>query len=249
MTQDGAVQHFSSVAGAYAAYRPSYPDALFDWLAHVAPARGTAWDCAAGSGQATRDLARRFERVVATDASRAQLGSLLGAPGVAIWAAIAERSGIRAARMDLIAVAQALHWFDLTAFYAEARRVLRPGGVVAAWTYADPRLEGPAGPALEAFAQVMRPWWPAGRALVESGYRTMPFPFAELPAPALAMTADWTLDAVVGYLGTWSAVGAYRKAQERDPLPALRSALAGAWGDPATRRRVTWTLSLRAGRV
>src|SRR5688572_26866780 len=153
MTHDRAVEHFTR---AYAAYRPHYPVALFDWLAEVAPARGLAWDCAAGSGQATRDLAQRFDRVVATDASRAQLRSLHGASGVRIWSAAAEHSGIRAARVDLVAVAQALHWFDLRAFYAEARRVLRPRGVVAAWTYADPRLEGSPGPALDAFSQAMR---------------------------------------------------------------------------------------------
>jgi SAM-dependent methyltransferase len=249
MTHDRAVEHFTSVAGAYAAYRPNYPAALFDWLAEVAPARGLAWDCGAGSGQATRDLAQRFGGVVATDASRAQLRSLLGASGVAVWSAVAEHSGIRAARVDLVAVAQALHWFDLRALYAEVRRVLRRRGVVAVWTYADPQLEGAPGPALHAFARAMRPWWPAGRALVESGYQTIPFPFAEFPPPALTMTADWSIDALVGYLGTWSAVGAYRKAQGDDPIPRLRAALAPGWGDPRAPRRVTWKLSLRAGRV
>lgn len=249
MSHDGAVEHFSTVAEAYAAYRPSYPAALFDWLAEAAPARGLAWDCGAGTGQATGDLAQRFARVVATDASRAQLGSGVRAPGVSTWAARAERSGIRTGRVDLIAVAQALHWFDLPAFYDEARRVLRPGGVLAAWTYADPRLVGPPGSVLHLFAEAMRPYWPAGRALVDSGYRTIAFPITALDAPAFSMTADWTLDQVVGYLGTWSAVGAYRTARGHDPMPALRTSLASDWADPATRRRVDWTLSLRAGRV
>ncbi len=249
MSHDGAIEHFSSVAGAYAAYRPSYPAALFDWLGEAAPARGLAWDCGAGTGQATGALAQRFARVVATDASRAQLGSGVRAPGVSSWAATAERSGIRTVRVDLIAVAQALHWFDLPDFYAEARRVLRPSGVLAAWTYADPRLEGPSGSVLDQFAEDVRPYWPAGRALVDSGYRTIAFPFAELDTPAFPMTAVWTLDQVVGYLGTWSAVAAYRTARRHDPMPALRASLARVWGDPATRRRVVWTLSLRAGRV
>jgi SAM-dependent methyltransferase len=249
MTHDRTVGHFSSVAHAYAAYRPSYPRELFDWLAEIAPSRALAWDCGAGSGQATRSLAARFRRVLATDASRAQLGTLGAAPGLAIWVARAEQSGIRAERVDLIAVAQALHWFDLPAFYTEVRRVLRPGGVVAAWSYSDPRLEGPAGRALELFAESMRSWWPAGRALAESGYRTIPFPFAELPVPGLAMTADWSLDALLGYLGTWSAVGAYRQVRRRDPIPQLRTALAAGWGDRAALRRVSWTLAVRAGRL
>ena len=249
MARHEAVGHFSHVAGAYAAYRPTYPRALFDWLADVTPGCDLAWDCGAGSGQAARDLRRRFIRVVATDASRAQLAAGIGAPHVVAWVATAERSGIRTGHADLIAVAQALHWFDLPTFYPEARRVLRRAGVLAAWSYADPRLEGPPGLSLDAFAEAMHPWWPARRALVDSGYRTISFPFDEFPAPAFAMTADWPLDALVGYLGTWSAVGAYRTARGEDPIPPVRAALAGAWGDPAAPRRVAWTLSLRAGRA
>ncbi len=249
MQHRGAVEHFSSVAGAYAAYRPSYPAELFGWLAEVAPAPALAWDCGAGSGQGTRGLAERFAHVVATDASRAQIGSAVRAPGVSAWAATAERSAIRTGRVDLIAVAQALHWFDLPAFYDEARRVLRPGGVLAAWTYADPRVEGPPAPVLDAFADEVRPYWPPQRGLVDSGYRGIPFPFAEVAVPAFGMAADWTLDELVGYLGTWSAVGAYRTLRETDPLPGLRATFAEPWGNPATRRRVVWTLSVRAGRV
>ncbi len=249
MPQPGSVEHFSKVAGAYAASRPSYPSALFEWLGETAPARALAWDCGAGSGQATRGLAERFTRVVATDASRAQIGSAVPAPGVAVWAATAERSAIRTGSVDLIAVAQALHWFDLPSFYGEVRRVLRPAGVLAAWTYADPRVEGPPAPVLDAFADEMRPYWPPQRGLVDSGYRGIPFPFAELAAPAFAMTADWTLDELVGYLGTWSAVGAYRTARRVDPLPGLRATFAEPWGNPAARRRVLWKLSVRAGRV
>ena len=247
MVPPDPVSHFSTVARAYAACRPSYPPSLFDWLASVAPARSLAWDCGAGSGQAARDLASRFGRVVATDASRAQLGS--GVAGACTWAATAERSGIRSGRVDLIAVAQALHWFDLTAFYAEARRVLRPGGVLAAWTYADPRLDGAAGRVLDRFAAEMRPWWPAQRELVDSGYQTIAFPFDELAAPGFALTADWPLDALVGYLGTWSAVGACRAGRGIDPLPAVRTGLADVWGDPLESRRMVWRLALRAGRV
>ncbi len=238
--------HFGNVAGAYAAFRPRYPAALFDWLADVAPDRGLAWDSGAGSGQATGDLARRFGRVIATDASPAQLASSTRLPGVVAWAATAERSGIRTSAVDLVTVAQALHWFDLPAFYAEVRRVLRPGGVLAAWTYADPRMEPPAGPVLDAFAAEMRRWWPPARALVDSGYRTIDFPFVELPARGFEMEAEWPLDAVVGYIGTWSAVGAHRAASG-DPLPAFRAALAAVWEDAALPRRVVWRLSLRAG--
>ncbi|HEX2451014.1 MAG TPA: class I SAM-dependent methyltransferase [Gemmatimonadales bacterium] len=249
MSHHGPIVHFSSVAGAYAAYRPTYPTRLFDWLAAEAPAHDLAWDCGAGSGQASRALAERFALVVATDASHAQLAAGERIPRVHVWAAPAERSGIRSGRANLIAVAQALHWFDLNAFYQEVRRVMRPGGLLAVWTYADPKLDGAPGRALAEFAVRVRAYWPAGRSLVDSGYRTIPFPFAERAVPAFAMTAEWPLDAVVGYVGTWSAVGAYRAAHRDDPTVRLRDELRRTWGDPAQPRRLTWSLSVRAARV
>lgn len=243
-----AVGHFSRVAGAYAAYRPHYPAALFEWAAGVAAAKDLAWDCGAGNGQATGDLARHFRRVVATDASRAQLGAGVGGTNVAAWVATAERSAIRGRTADLVAVAQALHWFELQTFYREVRRVLRPRGVLVAWCYADPRLEGAAGEVLERFAAAMRSWWPPQRVMVDSGYRDIPFPFDELSCPTFPMSVDWPLDVLLGYLGTWSAVGAYRRSRGSDPVAAVHPALADVWGDPGSTHRVTWTLALRAGR-
>jgi SAM-dependent methyltransferase len=244
----GAVGHFTSVAGAYAAYRPRYPPALFAWAAAIAAATDLAWDCGAGNGQATSDLARHFRRVVATDASRAQLLAGVRERNVGAWVATAERSAIGGGMVDLVVAAQALHWFELQPFCQEVRRVLRPGGALVAWCYADPRLDGAAGPVLERFAADMQPWWPAPRAMVDSGYRDIPFPFDELSCPSFPMIADWPLDALLGYLGTWSAVGAYRRAAGSDPVAAVRPALAEAWGDPQAPHRVTWTLALRAGR-
>ncbi|HEU5170089.1 MAG TPA: methyltransferase domain-containing protein [Gemmatimonadales bacterium] len=243
------IDHFSGVAPAYAAHRPHYPPALFDWLAALVRRHDLVWDCAAGSGQATRGLASWFRRVVATDMSRAQLAAAPPRARVLAWAARAEASGIRRGRVDLVAVGQALHWFDLSAFYAEVRRVLAAGGAVAAWTYANPRLGEPASDTVlqHFYRDAVGPYWPAERRLVESRYATLPFPFREVTAPDFAMTAEWTLAEVVGYVGTWSAVSAYRAAQGRDPVPTLAAALEPTWGDPRRRRPVTWTLTVRAG--
>jgi SAM-dependent methyltransferase len=249
MRQDGAIGHFASIACAYSTYRPTYPGPLFDWLAEEAPRRELAWDCGAGSGQATGALAERFARVVATDASRAQLAAGPRSPRIHRWMAAAERSGVRGRCADAITVAQALHWFDLAAFYDEVRRVARPGGLLAVWSYADPRMDGSPGAVLAEFAERVRGYWPAGRELVDAGYRTIPFPFAEQPAPVVPMTADWNLDAVIGYVGTWSAVAAYRAAHETDPTDRLRIELSRVWPDSADLKRVTWTLSVRAARL
>jgi len=242
--------HFSDIAEHYAAARPTYPPELFDWLASVAPATRRAWDCAAGNGQATIELARRFGQVLATDASAAQLARAPEHPRVTYRVAPAEASGLPEATLDLVTVAQALHWLDLVSFYAEVRRVLVPGGVLAAWCYGFLVLNDPAiDPPLQHFyGSVVGPYWAPERRWVESGYRTLDFPFAELDAPPFAMTHEWTLRDLAAYLGTWSATEAYRRARGEDPVLPFVETIAAAWGPPASRRRIRWPLSLRVGR-
>ena len=243
--------HFSAVASNYAEYRPRYPDSLFDWLAGLPAHRETAWDCATGSGQAAVALASRFERVIATDASAGQIAAATPHPRVEYRVAPAEASSLDPASVDLVTVAQALHWFDRPAFYAEARRVLRPDGVVAAWTYGHPSIDEPrADAALQRFySETVGPYWPTERALVDAGYRTIDFPFNEVAPPFFEMETRWTLDFLVGYVATWSAVTRFRAATGEDPLPAFAEALEPAWGDPQLVRRITWPLALKVGRL
>jgi len=246
----GFKDHFSANPAGYADYRPRYPQALFDWLAGQCAGHDTAWDCATGSGQAAVALAGHFRRVIATDASAAQIGHAQAHAGVEYRVAPAEASGLADAGIDLVSVAQAAHWFDLDAFHAEARRVLKPGGLVALWGYEKLRLE----PALAQvvghfYHDTLDDFWPPERALVEAGYRTLAFPFTEIAAPAFAMTTDWTLDQLLGYFGTWSAVKNYRHARGSDPLPALRAELETLWGSPDRPKNIQWPLFLRVGRV
>ena len=242
--------HFSSVAGQYAGFRPHYPAALFDYLATLTPQAALAWDCAAGNGQATLDLAERFDRVIATDASREQITSAKSHPKVEYRVATAEHSGLPDETVSLITVAQALHWFDLEQFYAEANRVLVDGGVLAAWAYGINQVEGNAVNQLvqDFYSNIVGPYWPPERKLVEEGYRTIPFPFVEITSPGFRMEARWTLEALLGYFSTWSATSRYLKATGRNPLESLGEKLAHAWGERNATRLVTWPLSLRAGR-
>ena len=240
--------HFSATAADYAAFRPHYPDALFDWVAGHAPARRLAWDCGAGSGQAAVALARRFAFVVATDASRAQLERATRDPRVGYAAMTAERPALAAAWFDLVTVAQALHWFDRDAFFREATRVLAPGGFLAAWTYGPMELTDERAPiAYDFYARTVGPYWPPERSLVDTGYGAIAFPFDEVRAPEMWMEHRWTLRETLGYVSTWSAVQVYRKQRGEDPLPRLAAALAPAWGDPETRHLVRWPLRIRAG--
>jgi SAM-dependent methyltransferase len=241
--------HFSALAAAYARYRPRYPARLFADLAAVAPGHALAWDCATGNGQAAAGLAAHFREVVATDASASQIAAASGPANVRFVVAPAEASGLAEASVDLLLVAQAAHWFDLPAFYAEATRVLRPGGVLALLTYSGVRINAALDPLLREFHQVtVGPYWPPERAHVEKDYRELPFPWLELDFPPQEMTADWTLDELIGYLGTWSSTRAYREQRGEDPLPALRARLAPCWGEPASALTVRWPLPLRIGR-
>lgn len=241
--------HFSALASDYASYRPRYPARLFADLAAVAPGHALAWDCATGNGQAAEGLAAHFSAVLATDASAAQIAAARGPGNVRFEVAPAEASGLPDASVDLILVAQAAHWFDLPAFYAEAERVLRPGGILALLTYTGVRINPVLDPLLREYHQVtVGPYWPPERAHVENDYRTLPFPWPELDFPAQEMTADWTLDQLIGYLGTWSATTRYREVTGSDPLPALRARLQPLWGDSGQPRVVYWPLPLRIGR-
>jgi SAM-dependent methyltransferase len=241
--------HFSRLAPAYASSRPHYPDDLFTYLAALAPNRELAWDCAAGSGQASIPLAGRFNRVVASDISAAMLDQAPRHPRVEYRVAPAEASGLADATVDLVTVAQALHWLDTTPFYAEAERVLVRGGVLAVWTYGaqgldDPDLDG----VLHRFyTEVVGPYWPPERCHVESGYRTLPFPFTELEAPVLTMVEHWSLPQLLGYVRTWSATQRFRETRGHDPVDQLEQNLVPYWGIPSLSRRIRWPLTLRVG--
>ncbi len=242
--------HFSRVAAAYAAHRPSYPAALIDSLARLAPARHVVWDAGCGSGQLSRLLAGPFERVVATDASLDQIAQAIPHPRVEYRCAPAEASGLPDGAADLATAAQAAHWFDLPAYYAEVRRVARPGGIVAVIGYGVVAT----GDELDAIIQpfyrdVLGRHWPPERRHVDEGYRALAFPFQEIDPPALEIRLDWRLEDLVGYVGTWSAVAALERAEGPAPFGAFRRALAHAWGPPATVRSVSWPLALRVGRV
>jgi len=241
--------HFSDVAAAYAAHRPSYPAALVDFLARLAPARRLAWDAGCGSGQLSLLLAGPFERVVATDASPEQIARAAPHAKVEYRCAAAGVSGLPDSVVDLATAAQAAHWFDLPAYYAEVRRVARRGGIVALISYGVVT----AGSDLDAVIQpfyrgALAAYWPPERRHVDDGYRSLPFPFEELDAPAFEIRLDWRLEDLVGYIGTWSAVWALQQAEGQGPLATLGRELGSAWG-PAAVRTVRWPLALRVGRV
>jgi SAM-dependent methyltransferase len=247
----GFKDHFSGVAASYAAHRPRYPEALLEFLARAAPRRDVAWDCGCGSGQLSVALASRFRRVIATDASAQQIAAAARHPGVEYRCARAEASGLEDRSVDLAVSAQAAHWFDVPGYYAEVRRVARPGAAIALATYGNPFAgaasidevvdrfySGPCGP-----------HWPPERRHTEDGYASFEFPFEAIEAPALEIQVEWDLAGFLGYVGTWSAVRSLVKAEGRERLDAFGEELARAWGASDTVRAIRWPLTVRAGRI
>ena len=212
-------------------------------------ARELAWDCGTGNGQAAVALAHHFDTVVATDPSPKQMAQAEPHPKVRYLEGAAERAPLEDGTCDLITAAQAFHWFDQEAFYREARRVLRPRGVVAIWTYALCRIS----PEVDAVVQVLYgnilgAYWEPERRQVEEGYSKASFPFEELKPPAFEMAASWEFEHLLGYLGTWSSLQTYiKKNGGENPLEKLMPELQAAWGAAIT-RTARWELALRVGR-
>lgn len=241
--------HFSGHAALYAKYRPDYPPELYAYLATLTPHCDIALDCATGNGQAAVGLATYFSKVVATDASVQQLRNAQRAERVAYVANLAEQPAFRDASIDLVTAAQAAHWFDHERFYAQVRRVLRPQGALAIWTYGMASIAPEIDAAITDFyTNVVGEYWPPERRFVEAGYKNMPFPFREVAPPALQLKMQWDLDALLGYVSTWSAVQRYTKMRGADPLVKLRERVEPVWNSGDELRPVVWSLHLRVGR-
>ena len=241
--------YFSSASDDYKRFRPLYPAALFDYLAAASPSTTLAWDCGCGNGQASVELAARFHRVIASDASAAQVEQAAQAPNLEYRVSPAEILNTPNASLDLITVAQAIHWFDLPRFFAEADRALKPDGLLAIWGYQLLYTDSPLDEVVEDFhSRIVGPYWPPERALLDNGYSRIHFPYPRQNPPAFRMQARWQFSHLLGYLNTWSAVKQYEKANGHNPLQDIIDPLLQHWGDPAAERNIHWPLILYLGR-
>lgn len=241
---------FASGGAAYARFRPQYPADLACHIAALAPDRQRAIDIGCGNGQFTAQLAEHFDHVIGTDPSAEQIAHAAAHPRIDYQIGSAESIACPDASISLIAAAQAAHWFDLPRFYAEARRVARPGAVLALISYGVPQLDGDANARFQTFyAREIGPYWPPERQMVDSGYAEIDFPFPSVEPPRLAIERSWSAHDFLGYVSTWSAT---RNALEHDQAPMLdrfAADLLGLWGDAAAPRLIRWPIAMRLGRI
>ena len=223
--------NFSGHASDYAKYRPAYPHELITHLAGMAPAHDLAWDCATGNGQVAAVLTGYFAAVVATDISAKQLRQAAQLPNIIYKVEQAEQSSLADNSVDLVVVAQAGHWFDFGPFYKEVQRVLRPKGIIALLGYGLVKTTPALNEVIEKlYSGLLANYWDPERRYIEEAYRTIPFPFQELEIPEFTINYSWTLEDLLGYLNTWSAVKHYEQHEGKNPVQLLEQEFREKWG-------------------
>lgn len=242
---------FNKQASQYAQFRPNYPKELFQYLATITPAHNLAFDAGTGSGQCAVDLAHIFDHVVASDMSAEQISQATPRDNISYFVAPAHESNQPSQSVDLITVATAIHWFNFEAFYLEAKRILKPEGIIAAWAYGWHQCEDPEISKIffHIGQQILMPFWSPQPKLIWDGYRSIPFPFQELKPPSFSMTVDWTLAELIGYISTWSASQKFLDEKGHHPVQSCFEDLLRLWGDPERKLRFQSPLHMRIGKV
>ena len=236
---------FSDQSLHYKQARPNYSLQIVQEILKHVPERHFAWDCGAGSGQFTQLLAPYFDHVMATDISEAQLQQAPYLENVSYQVQAAEQTSIAAQSIDLVTVAQAIHWFNFEGFYKEVKRVLKPQGIFAALGYGLIQVQDAAINTLlqQLYFETLNGYWDAERRYIDELYQTIPFPFQEKPVPELHLEYQWTAQQLLSYLSTWSALKHYQDKNDDDPLQSISNALKAA----PENLDVTFPVLLRVG--
>lgn len=237
---------FSSHSGDYSRYRPNYPPELFTFLRKLVYKNERAWDCGTGNGQVAGELSTFFEQVCATDISLQQLSQAVQKPNIQYTRQPAERTNFPDSHFDLVTVGQAVHWFDFDKFYTEVKRVSKKEAVIAIFGYSLFRSDPGTNKLIEHFYDnIIGPYWQPERKYLDEKYRSLPFPFDEITAPEFELRQKWTIERLIGYLNTWSAVKSYEQEKKENPVKLIEKELYRSFGEVGM---INFPIILRIGR-
>jgi ubiquinone/menaquinone biosynthesis C-methylase UbiE len=239
--------NFSQDSDNYARYRPTYPQELYDFLYTNLASKEKAWDCATGTGQVAKELANYFTEVQATDISKSQLKEAPKRKNIHYSLQSAEASGFNNKEFDLITVGQAIHWFNFEKFFKEAKRCLKPNGILAIFGYGLLKISSEIDVIIfEFYEKIIGPFWDEERKYIEDEYKTIPFPLEEINTPEFSIQLNWSVEDLLHYLNTWSAVKHYENSKNENPLKHIENKLKSAYG--TAQRKITFPIIIKVGR-
>ncbi|QYA26565.1 class I SAM-dependent methyltransferase [Gramella sp. MT6] len=239
--------NFSTRSKEYSQYRPTYPNEVYDFIKAQLSSYDTAWDCGTGNGQVAVELSKFFKKVEATDISENQLKNAAKRDNIHYSVQPAEKTSFSNRKFDLIISAQAVHWFNFDTFYSEVIRCLKPGGKVMIMGYGLFYSNTETKRVITRFYNdIIGPYWDEERIYLDENYETIPFPFKEIATPEFAQRYHWSIDHLLGYLRTWSAVKHFENENGRDPVSLIESELREAFGKS---NEVNFPILLRMGKM
>lgn len=240
---------FSKQADSYVNFRPEYPPELFDFILSKVPSKDVCWDCATGNGQAAKFVSSYFKKVIASDLSAAQISlAQKNFPNIEFRVERAEESQFAAQSLDLITVAQALHWFNFEVFYPRAKSFLKPNGVFAAWSYDFFKISPKIDAILDPYGRdYLMPYWSERNKFIFDGYKNIPFPFKKMDTPELNMEVQWSFEQVKGYLDSWSATQKFKDENHTDPFDSIQESLKKIWNEGPAVKTIQWHIHCLVG--
>jgi ubiquinone/menaquinone biosynthesis C-methylase UbiE len=245
----GHQNNFSKQAEFYSRYRPVYPPLMYEFLFRHLERKKYAWDCGTGSGQVAGYLAGHFEQVYANDISAEQLEQAVKKDNIQYVNKPAENTGFPPGLFDLVTAAQAIHWFDIDRFYEEVRRTTRQNGLLAVFGYGKIQINREVDPVInDLYKRAFSTYFRQNREYLNQEYRTIPFPFDEIPAPRFTIKSHWTLNDLEGYFNSWSPVQRFKSEKEYNPADETMEIITGKLpaGKPF---EVRFPVFMRLGRV
>lgn len=241
--------NFSKQSNAYAKYRPTYPQELYDFILSKVKQRDIAWDCGTGNGQTAKELSKYFKKVFATDISEKQIQNAHTAENIFYSVQSAEQTNFSNNSFDLVTVSQALHWFDVNKFYTEVKRVAKPNSWIAVWMYSLANISFEIDKLINVkhYKETLGSYWDYERKFVDDEYKTLPFSFKEIQCPIFKMKFEWTLQELEGYLNTWSALQKFIAKNNYNPVDKLISEIKPFCGKKTM--HVVFPVYMRMGQI